>query len=59
LVQVSKEVFFDMLDKKIMTPQFKQWNITSINKKGRRKKRYVSDDVYEDYQKLLKTEGRN
>jgi len=53
MVFVSKETFFDMLEKKVMNESFKQWNITSKHKKGRRKKRYVSDDVYESYQKLI------
>ena len=57
MVQVSKAVFFDMLQEKIMTPQFKQWNITSQKKKARRKKRYVSDDVYEAYLKFKEKKG--
>lgn len=58
MVQVSKEVFFEMLKSKIISPAFKQWNITSKQKKGRRKKRYVSDDVYEEYIRLkLTNEG--
>ncbi len=56
MVLVTKEVFLDMIEKKVMDQNFKQWTITSKKKNGQRKKRYVSDDVYETYQKILLSE---
>lgn len=59
MVFVTKSTFFDMFDKKILTELDKQWNITSTKKGSKRKKRYVSDDVYEAYQKILKMKEGN
>jgi hypothetical protein len=60
VVFVTKSTFFDMFEKKVLIETNKQWNITSVKKGKKRKKRYVSDDVYEMYTKLLNTkEGSN
>lgn len=53
MVIVTKDVFFDMMAKKIVTQDFKQWNITSKTKGRKRKKRYVSEDVYSEYLKSI------
>jgi len=56
VILVTKATFQDMLKRKFMSQNFKQWYITSSKKGGHRKKRYVSDDVYEAY--INNIEGR-
>lgn len=56
MILVTKATFQDMLKRKFMSQNFKQWYITSSKKGGHRKKRYVSDDVYEAY--INNIEGR-
>lgn len=58
LVQVRKEEFLEMFRLGILhgnDRNKKCWNITSKQKKGKRKKRYVSEYEYKKYQEYLKS----